>query len=128
MNCKELVSALSAQLNFDRYRLHAADCSLAETAQLLSLPEDGAPCSVRRARNRSGSAYEQQRQPGLVVGYMRSGDGSIKVLVIYTEQPDDAEPIGFSWGFVGVEQVQAVHTNVLAKDVAKRIRKESVCE
>lgn len=107
-NCHKqnaLCVILREKLKFNEFALIASDLRLNEVHALLSLPEVDTPCRIRRARNRSGSAFDQQSEPGLVVGFMRSGDSSIKVLVIYTDRYDAEDPTGRQWGFIDVAQV-----------------------
>jgi REP element-mobilizing transposase RayT len=128
-NCHKqnaLCNILREKLKFNEFALIAADLSLDEVNALLALPEVDTPCRIRRARNRSGSAFDQQSEPGLVAGFMRSSDTSIKVLVIYTERYDEEDATGRQWGFVDVVQVghhPACKTKPAPKSKAAATRK-----
>jgi hypothetical protein len=96
--------SIRQRINFDAFKLDTETLSIYEIDLLLSIPEVDTGCRIKKVNNKSGSAFSQMSELGIVAGFMRSSDESIKVLVVYTERPNDDG--SYDFGFVGLGQVK----------------------
>ena len=99
-----LAEAARTKIEFDKFKLQPEDLSVEEIDLLLSIPEVDSGCRVRRAKNKSGSAFDQMWELGIVCGFMRGADKSIRVLVVYTERPEADG--SYDFGFVAIDQIR----------------------
>ncbi len=98
-----IAEAVRTKIKFEKFSIQPDDLSLEEIDLLLSLPEVDTGCRVRRAKNKSGSAFDQMWEMGIVCGFMRGSDKSLRVLVVYTERPEADG--SYDFGFVATSQV-----------------------
>lgn len=105
-----IAESVRQRINFERFQLDITTLSLAEVDLLLSVPEVDTGCRIKKMPNRSGSAFSQMTELGIVAGFMRSSDESIKVLVVYTERPNDDG--SYDFGFVNLSQVKCLSKKV----------------
>jgi hypothetical protein len=92
-------------INFHKFELDTSTLSLEEIDLLLSLPQVDSGCVIKtNPNNKSGSAFAQMREYGIIAGFMRGHDASIRVLVVYTERPNADGT--FQYGFVACSQIK----------------------
>jgi hypothetical protein len=97
-------------INFHKFELDTSTLSIEENDLLLSLPQVDSVCVIKTNPNKSGSAFAQMKEYGIIAGFMRGHDKSIRVLVVYTERPNDDGT--FEYGFVSPSQIKHVPKKV----------------
>jgi hypothetical protein len=98
------------QINFHSHQLQVSDMTLAEIEQLLSIPQVDSGCIVKTHPNKSGSAFAQMTEYGIVAGFMRGHDTSIRVLVVLTERPNDDG--SYDYAFFPIKQIKHLKKGV----------------
>ncbi len=91
-------------INFHKFELDLSTLSVEEIDLLLSLPQVDSGCTIKTNPNKSGSAFSRMKEYGIIAGFMRGHDKSIRVLVVYTERPNDDDT--FEYGFVSTSQIK----------------------
>jgi hypothetical protein len=77
------------RIGFDPFGLDMTSLTREERESLALIPSMDEGCKIRTNPNRSGSAFAQMYEHGILAGLMRSHDGTIKALVVYTERQND---------------------------------------
>jgi hypothetical protein len=95
--------AVRLSINFAKFAVTPEDLTSEEVDLLLTLPESDTGCRIRQAKNKSGSAFQQMWELGIVCGFMRGSEGNLRVLVVYTERPNADG--SYDFGFVDTKQV-----------------------
>ena len=112
--------ATRERIHFSQFAVTADSLSKDEVELLARLPELDTGCKVRTNPNKSGSAFSQMWEMGILAGFVRTDDGSLKALVVYTERPNDDG--SYDFGFVALSKFKL--PRLAKKPVAKKAEKK----
>lgn len=106
------------RIHFSQFAVTADSLSSEEVEAIARLPELDTGCKVRVNPNKSGSAFSQMWEMGILAGFVRSGSGAINALVVFTERPNDDG--SYDFGFVPLSRFKLPRQVKPAKKVAKK--------
>ncbi len=111
--------ATRERIRFNQFAVTAESLSPDEVAALARLPELDTGCKVRTNPNRSGSAFAQMWEMGILAGFVRTDDGTLKALVVFTERPNDDG--SYDFGFVALSKFKLPRLVKPAKKAEKKV-------